>query len=37
MMSMNGDTTEMKYEIMNVKVEVNLMRTMITKQILKNE
>ena len=37
MMSMNGDKTEMKYEIMNVKVEVNLMRTMITKQILKNE
>ena len=37
MMSMNWDKTEMKYEIMNVKVEVNLMRTMITKQILKNE
>ena len=36
-MSMNWDKTEMKYEIMNVKVEVNLMRTMITKQILKNE
>ena len=37
MMSMNWDKTEMKYEIMNVKVEVNLMKTMITKQILKNE
>ena len=36
-MSMNWDKTEMKYEIMNVKVEVNLMKTMITKQILKNE
>ena len=37
MMSMNRDKTEMKYEIMNIKVEVNLMKTMIIKQILKNE
>ena len=37
MMSMNWDKTEMKYEIMNIKVEVNLVKTMIIKQILKNE
>ena len=27
----------MKYEIMNVKVEVNIMKIMIVKQKLKNE
>ena len=30
-MSMNWDKNEMKYEIMNVKVEVNMMKIMITK------
>ena len=37
MMSMNWDKNEMKYENMNVKVEVKIMKTMIIKQKLKNE
>ena len=37
MMSMNWDKNEMKYEIMNVKIEVNMMKVMIIKQKLENE
>ena len=36
-MSMNWDKDEMKYEIMNVKVEVNMTKAMIIKRKLKNE
>ena len=35
MMSMNWDKNEMKYENMNVKGEVNIMKTMIIKQKIK--
>ena len=34
-MSMNWDKNEMKYENMNVKGEVNIMKTMIIKQKIK--
>ena len=34
MMSMNWDKNEMKYEIMNVKVKVNMMKAMIIIQKL---
>ena len=37
MMSINWDKNEMEYEIMNVKVEVNMMKAMIIKQQLKNK
>ena len=37
MMSINSDKNEMEYEIMNVKVEVNMMKAMIIKQQLKNK
>ena len=32
MMSINWDKNEMKYKLMNVKVEVNMMKVMIIKQ-----
>ena len=32
MMSINSDKNEMKYKLMNVKVEVNMMKAMIIKQ-----
>ena len=32
MMSINWDKNEMKYKLMNVKVEVNMMKAMIIKQ-----
>ena len=35
MMSMNSDKNEMKYENMNVNGEVNIMKTMIIKQKIK--
>ena len=35
-MSLNWDKNEMKYEIMNVEVEVNMLKAMMTKQKLKN-
>ena len=35
MTSMNWDKNEMKYENMNVKGEVNIMKTMIIKQKIK--
>ena len=37
MMSINWDKNEMEYEIMNIKVEVNMMKAMIIKQQLKNK
>ena len=33
MMGMNWDKNEMKYEIMNVKVEVNMMKIMIITKV----
>ena len=36
MMSLNRDKNEMKYEIMNVEVEVNVLKAMMIKQKLMN-
>ena len=36
MMSLNRDKNEMKYEIMNVEVEVNMLKAMMIKQKLMN-
>ena len=35
-MSLNWDKNEMKYEIMNVEVEVNMLKAMMIKQKLMN-